>query len=99
VLQIKVSSSSWCAELTFLKGALLAKLASSGREVKDLRFVVSEGAPKPKKRRPAQPEEAPVQVELPAELVARLGQVEDANLRAAIAEAALHSLRMQAYKK
>ncbi|HSC85761.1 MAG TPA: DUF721 domain-containing protein [Polyangiaceae bacterium] len=99
VLQIKVSSSSWCAELAFLKSELLEKLRRAGREVKDLRFVVSQGAAQPKPARARRVEPVMPAIELPAELVARLEKVTDPNLRAAIAEAALHSLRMQAFKK
>ena len=100
VLQIKVSSSAWCSELSFLKADLLARLTRAGREVQDLRFQVSEGARKPRRkasRFASQPlVEAPL--ELPLELQARLEKVEDSNLRAAIAEAALHSLRHQTRK-
>lgn len=100
VLQIKVSSSAWCSELSFLKADLLARLTRAGREVKDLRFQVSEGTQKPKRRstRVALTATADAPVELPPELQARLAKIEDGNLRAAIAEAALHSLRHQARK-
>ncbi len=91
VLTLYVATAAWSTELSFLKAELVRKLNASGREVKNLRFVVDQIAPP--KARPYQKvtENSPVQ-ELPAELVARLQAVEDPNLRAAIAQAARHSL-------
>lgn len=94
-LQIKVSSSAWCAELSFLKPDLLEKLSRAGRDVADLKFV-NEGQKKRVRvhQKAPSPELLEVVV-LPPELEARLLRVDDPNLRAAIADAALHSLRAQ----
>ena len=97
VLTVKVSSSAWCSELSFLKADLLQRIARAGRDVTDLVFRVDRDAPATAAPRPfakKRPEPtAPVVVELPAELRARLAQIEDPNLRAAITEAARWSFR------
>lgn len=96
VLTVKVASSSWSNELSFLKGPLLDKLKGAGYEITDLRFRVDQIADDvsakrshplakgPQPKAPAPP--------LPPELLKRLESVEDPNLRAVIAEAARASL-------
>lgn len=98
VLTVKVSSSAWCSELSFLKADLLQRIARAGRDVTDLTFRVDRDAPSasstPRPFAKKRPEPtSPVAVELPAELRARLAQIEDPNLRAAITEAARWSFR------
>lgn len=98
VLVIQVASSAWCSELSFLRSDLLARLARAGHEVRDLRFVVdrigsvteSRRSWFAKKRNDSVPEGDD---SLPAELERSLLKIEDPNLRAAIAEAARHSLK------
>lgn len=92
ILTVKVASSSWSNELSFLKGQLIEKLKRAGHEVNDLRFRVDQIADDlaqkknhPMARRPG-PQAA--DVPLPDELLERLKTVDDLNLRAVIAEAA-----------
>lgn len=94
VLTIKVASSSWSNELSFLKSELLVKLRRAGHDIVDLRFSVDkiENVEKRPQRR-GTPVQATSQTPLPRELLERLEQVDDPNLRAAIAEAARASLK------
>lgn len=96
VLTVKVASSAWSNELSFLKGTLIAKLRSAGYEVSDLRFRVDQIAPDAptQKAHPLARSQTPRASEppLPPELLKRLESVEDPNLRAVIAEAARASL-------
>lgn len=95
LLTIKVASSAWCNELSFLKDELIGKLTRAGHDVRDLRFRVDPGEQRPRSRRPSRrpaPEKATVS-RLSPELEAKLAQVEDPNLRAAIAEAARSYLK------
>lgn len=91
-LTVKVASSAWSSELTFLKQQLIEKLTKAGYEVDDLRFVVDRWAREKPARsslaKPGSPHLAP----LPAELEARLAMIDDPNLRSAVTEAARHSL-------
>lgn len=97
VLTIQVASSAWSSELSFLRSDLLARLKRAGHEVRDLRFVVDQVGDAPSSRsRFAKKTEAPPAepaAPLPAELERSLAKIEDPNLRAAIAEAARHSLK------
>ena len=96
VLTIKVASSSWSNELSFLKPDLLRKLQRAGHDVIDLRFSVdkidSNQLPQRRGPRVASPP-APQDATLPEDLIRKLEKVDDPNLRAAIAEAARQSLR------
>lgn len=95
VLTVKVASSAWSQELSFLKLQLVAKLRRAGHEVSDLRFFVDHIADDAKtskpQRRISQNRQQNGQP-LPPDLVKRLERVDDPNLRAAIAEAARSSL-------
>lgn len=92
VLTIKVASSAWSNELSFLKSDLLGRLSRGGFEVSDLRFRVdAESFDKPVSRKTAWSKPRAVST-LPAELSERLAAIEDPNLRAAVAEAARWSL-------
>lgn len=87
-LTIKVASSAWSNELSFLRMDIIERLALAGHEVKALRFRVD---PNPFNDQSAQAPREKVVVErrtLPAELEERLRQIEDPNLRGAIREAA-----------
>lgn len=94
-LTIKVASSAWSNELSFLREDLTGRLVQQGHEVARLRFVVDQGLGKPSPRRPLERDRATRDQPLPPELSARLAEVEDPNLRAAIAEAARVSLARQ----
>lgn len=92
-LTIKVASSAWANELSFLRTDIMQRLSVAGYEVTALRFRVD---PNPFQDKPAAERRAPRPVapvrQLPAELEARLSTIEDPNLRAAIREAASWSL-------
>lgn len=95
-LTIQVASSAWSSELSFLKSDLLRKLQRAGHEITELRFKVDQlaasSAPAQAQTRGRFAPQAPTQSPLPAELQKRLQEVDDPNLRAAIAEAASWSL-------
>lgn len=94
VLVIKVASAAWSTELSFLRADILKHLQARGLPVRDLRFRV-EGDKSAHSPRRAQPQAAAgpgKPQDLPPELLARLAQVSDPNLRSAIAEAARASL-------
>jgi hypothetical protein len=91
VLTLYVATSAWSNELNFLKQDLIAKLRSLGHEISDLRFLVDQIESKQPGRGPVLRQLQPA-AELPPDLLARLQTVDDPNLRAAIAQAARHSL-------
>jgi len=91
VLTVYVATSAWSSELSFLRQELVAKLRAQGREITDLKFLVDQIETHGVKRPRSFKGPAPL-AELPAELVVRLQQIDDPNLRAAIAQAARHSL-------
>jgi hypothetical protein len=96
VLTIKVASSSWSNELSFLKPDLIRKLQRAGHDVVDLRFSVDKiqsNSPHPRRGPRSAPSTFPQEPALPEELLRRLEKVDDPNLRAAIAEAAKASFR------
>jgi hypothetical protein len=91
-LTIKVASSAWSNELSFLRTDIIERLSLAGYEVKALRFRVD---PNPFQEKPIQAENprfAPQRQDVPPELEQRLQRIEDPNLRAAIREAASWSL-------
>ncbi len=91
VLTIQVASSAWSSELSFLKPELLRKLQSAGHDIFELRFVVDKFEAPPRPRHPFL-KQPPTPAALPPDLEARLKDIEDPNLRAAIREAAELSL-------
>jgi len=91
VLTLYVATSAWSNELTFLKSELVIKLRSLGYEISDLRLRVDQLEQKEPRRGQVFQKLQPA-AELPPALLARLQAVDDPNLRAAIAEAARHSL-------
>lgn len=87
VLTVRVPSSTWAQELSFLSDVVLQRLTAAGHRVQKLRFQVGTGRVAP---------EPPVTVvrraSLPSSLLASLARLDDPELRAAIAEAASLSL-------
>lgn len=86
-LLVRVASAAWAQELSLLAPEILARLSGLGLEVTRLRFLVKASlakTPAPVRdkapRAPARP--------LPEALRGRLERIEDAELRAAITEAA-----------
>ncbi len=96
VLTIKVATSAWSSELSFLKPELLRKLSEYGHDVRRLRFQVDQDFPssRPQRRRARSNafSQAGKSENLPVELQRRLRLIDDPNLRAAVAEAATSSL-------
>jgi len=92
-LTIKVASSAWSNELSFLKADIIQRLGMAGYEVSGLRFRVDPEPFRDARQKPVHgaPRPAPA-ANLPPELEARLATIDDANLRAAIREAAVWSL-------
>ncbi|HEY6727363.1 MAG TPA: DUF721 domain-containing protein, partial [Polyangiaceae bacterium] len=88
-LTIYAASSTWANELTFLTTDIIARLKAAGVDVHTLKFRIKDlGAPPDSKAPRASAPRAPAKAPLPPELLERLAQVEDPELRAAIAEAA-----------
>jgi hypothetical protein len=92
VLTIQVASAVWAQELSLLSSDILQRLKKAGLDFKSLRFRVVQAARKPVQERVAP--RAP-RAPLPAELNARLADLEDDALRATIAEAAGLSLGLR----
>ncbi len=93
LLTLHVATSAWSNELSFLKQDILFRLKASGKQVRDLRFVVDQlEQPKPRAFHKAESTPQPIE-KLPDSLLSRLQEVDDPNLRAAIAQAARYSLR------
>jgi hypothetical protein len=90
VLTVRVPSSTWAQELSFLSDVVLERLRAAGHAVQRLRFQVHASA---------QPAERPLttvrRAEIPARLHESIEQLEDPELRRAIAEAAAYSLARQ----
>ncbi len=96
-LTVFAASSAWCNELSLLKADIVARLQSAGHDVDDLRVRVAPFAEPEKRRTSTGVSERPGT--LPPELRARLEQIDDPELRAAVAEAAALSLAAQARMK
>lgn len=107
LLTIRVASTAWGTELSFLSVDLLRRFAEVGLDVQRLRFLVdaemSGQAPRAARsgsralRREGTESSVistapPGPTELPPELLAKLAAIEDPVLRASIAEAARHTL-------
>ena len=85
-LTVFVASASWAQELSLLVNEIVARLKSAHVHVDTVRFRVREiAAPL---RDPAAPKRASRKAILPPKLLAHLGEIEDDELRDAIAEAA-----------
>lgn len=92
-LMVKVASSSWCAELSFLKGDILRKLSQLGHDYSDLSFQVGEVLAGEMSQRRTLARVRPGLPELPKALRERVQQIEDENLRAALESAILATLK------
>lgn len=93
VLWVQVPSSTWAQELSLHADTIASRLREAGLEVTSLRFRVTAqgGKPAVTPRRTLQARRAP----LPAQLQQHLEQVDDPELRAAIADAAALTLGRQ----
>lgn len=91
VLTVRVPSATWAQELSLLSSVVLERLQAAGHHVTRMRFQVH--------AMPAAPER-PIAVvrraPLPAVLQQSLEQIEDPELRRAIAEAAAYGLGRKA---
>ncbi len=94
VLEVRVASAGWAQELTFHSPMIVKRLREAGLRVDSLRFRV-EGALDSAESvaKPAAAAREPVP--LPQEIAARLEDVDDGELRSAIAEAASHWLAFE----
>lgn len=86
VLTLHVASAAWAQELSFFVPDILARVTALGVRATSLRFRVRPNIAEPTARSAARA--APPRAALPPELEARLANVTDPALRAAIAEAA-----------
>lgn len=95
VLIVKVATSVWANELSFLQDSLIARLRNSGIDVKEMRFRVGEIEPpaRPPERRGSRA--VPPPAPLPRELAVLLSRIEDKELKEAIALAARANLAWQ----
>lgn len=93
-LLVRVASAVWAQELSLLSDDIIGRLRASGLAVDALRFRVERLEPRPRVAAPAAP--APPPEPLPADLERRLAEVDDPELRAAIAQAAGYSLALDA---
>lgn len=93
-LLVRVASAVWAQELSLLSDDLIGRLRASGLAVDTLRFRVERLEPRPRVVAPRAP--APPPAPLPADLESRLAEVDDPELRAAIAQAAGYSLALDA---
>jgi hypothetical protein len=92
VLSVRVPSSTWAQELSFLSHVILERLQQGGHAVSKVRFRVAAQATR---TRPEPPPERVVKAPLPPALLQRLAELDDPELRQAIAEAAAFSLGRQ----
>jgi hypothetical protein len=90
LLTVRVPSSAWAQELSMLSEVVAERLRAAGHGVQRLRFQVHA---KPQAAEP--PLTTVRRAELPARLQESIEQVEDPDLRRAIAEAAAYSLARQ----
>jgi len=95
VLSVRVPSSTWAQELSFLSHVILERLQHGGHAVTKVRFRVATTSARP---RPEPPPERIVKAPLPSSLKQRLAAIDDPDLRQAIAEAAALSLGRQSKK-
>ncbi|MEO6419892.1 MAG: DUF721 domain-containing protein [Polyangiaceae bacterium] len=95
VLTVRVATSVWANELSFLQASLLERLRDQGIAVNELRFRVGPIEPpaRPPERRGSRAVPAPAV--LPRELAAHIAAIEDDELKEAIALAARANLAWQ----
>lgn len=85
-LTVHVASASWAQELSLLVNEIVVRLKAAGVHVDTVRFRVKEIEIQP--RDPAAPQPVYRKAALPSALNAQLERIDDAELRAAISEAA-----------
>jgi predicted nucleic acid-binding Zn ribbon protein len=97
VLTMRVATSAWATELAMLKPWLVERLQAAGFAVTDIRFRVGtiEAAPRPPERRTSRA--VPPPAALPRELAERLKEIDDPELREAMALAARANLAWQTH--
>jgi hypothetical protein len=99
VLHVRVATAPWANELSLLAEEILTQIRAQGVEASGLRFSVGTVAPPPggEAQAPTPPPSAAAEIDppalLPPELRAELEAVRDPALRAALAAAALRTLR------
>jgi hypothetical protein len=95
VLLVRAATATWAQELSLLADAILSQLRGRGIDVTQLRFKV--GPVDAPERPPTRTEvrTSPPAVPLPASLGAAVAQVDDPELRDAIAHAAAKNLGWQ----
>ncbi len=94
VLEVRVGSAAWAQELTFHGPMIVKRLREAGLQVDSLRFRVDAALDVAESMtKPAAAAREPVP--LPQEIAVRLEDVDDAELRSAIAEAASHWLAFE----
>lgn len=96
-LTVRVATSVWAQELSLLASDLLLRLRQAGYAVDTLRWRVASTEPL-RSTRVVQSPVVPL-CELPAELERALSRVEDAELKAAIEQAAAYMMARQQQKK
>ena len=90
LLTVRVPSSAWAQELSLLSDVVAERLRAAGHGVQRMRFQVHASS-----QAPERPLTTVRRAELPARLRESIEQVEDPELRRAIAEAAAYSLARQ----
>jgi hypothetical protein len=96
VLTVRVPSSTWAQELSFLSHVVIERLQGNGHAVSKIRFRVAIPS---NPRRALPPTKAVSKAPLPPALRTRLETIDDPELRAAVAEAAALSLGRQKPKR
>jgi hypothetical protein len=96
LLTVRVASSSWASELSFLSEAILERLRACGLHVQKMRFQVGEVThfERPIERRVSK--KVPTPVALPEALKRDIAQVADEELRSLLTETAAMSLATSA---
>lgn len=92
MLTVRVPSSTWAQELSFLSHVIVERLQHGGHPVTRIRFRV---APQSRRTRPEPPPQRVARAPLPRALIRRLEALDDPELREAIADAAALSLGRQ----
>jgi hypothetical protein len=90
LLTVRVPSSAWAQELSLLSDVVAERLRAAGHGVQRMRFQVHASP-----QTPERPLTTVRRAELPARLKESIEQVDDPELRRAIAEAAAYSLARQ----
>ncbi len=96
VLYVQVANAAWSNELSLLTDDILAQLTERGLAVESLRFSVGTISRAQATRQSGPPKQAPPpDAELPSELKNQVAEIEDPELKDAIAGAAAKLLAMR----